>query len=158
MMPLDCKLNTLSVKDLAAMFATAGCSPVLTYIQSGNVVFRASQATAARVPAGVAKAVSDRRGFRAPVVLRTAAELRAEAKTVVFFAAGNAATGFAAVADPIKDGSAEAVAALRRDGIRVIMLTGDAKPTAEAVARALGIEEFRAQVLPEDKAGHVKRL
>jgi Cu+-exporting ATPase len=87
-----------------------------------------------------------------------AAELRAQAKTVVFFAAGNAATGFAAVADPIKDGSAEAVAALRRDGIRVIMLTGDAKPTAEAVARALGIDEFRAQVLPEDKAGHVKRL
>ncbi len=83
---------------------------------------------------------------------------RAEAKTVVFFAVDGVAAGLAAVADPIKDSTHEAIAALKSSGIRVVMLTGDSKRTAEAVARQLGIDEALAEVLPEDKAGHVKRL
>jgi Cu+-exporting ATPase len=83
---------------------------------------------------------------------------RAEAKTVVLFAIDGKAAGIAAVADPIKDGTAEAITALKRSGIRIVMLTGDARSTAAAVARQLGIEETHAEVLPEDKAGHVKRL
>ncbi len=83
---------------------------------------------------------------------------RAEAKTVVFFAIDGAAAGIAAVADPIKESTSEAIAALKRSGVRIVMLTGDSRSTAGAVARQLGIEEALAEVLPEDKAGHVKRL
>jgi P-type Cu+ transporter len=83
---------------------------------------------------------------------------RADAKTVVFFAVGDAATGIAAVADPIKESTREAIAELKRSGVRVVMLTGDSRGTADAVARQLGIDEALAEVLPEDKAGHVKRL
>jgi Cu+-exporting ATPase len=64
----------------------------------------------------------------------------------------------AAVADPIKESTPEAIAALKRTGVRIVMLTGDSRSTAEAVARQLGIDEVLAEVLPEDKAGHVKRL
>jgi Cu+-exporting ATPase len=83
---------------------------------------------------------------------------RANAKTVVFFAIDGAAAGIAAVADPIKENTPEAIAALKRTGVRIVMLTGDSRSTAEAVARQLGIDEALAEVLPEDKAGHVKRL
>ncbi|MGZ5581465.1 MAG: copper-transporting P-type ATPase [Usitatibacter sp.] len=83
---------------------------------------------------------------------------RAEAKTVVFFAVGDVAAGIAPVADPIKESTAQAIAALKREGVRIVMLTGDSRGTAEAVARQLGIDEALAEVLPEDKAGHVKRL
>jgi Cu+-exporting ATPase len=83
---------------------------------------------------------------------------RAEAKTVVFFAVNGAAAGIAAVADPIKESTPEALATLKRSGIRIVMLTGDSRSTAETVARHLGIDEALAEVLPEDKAGHVKRL
>jgi Cu+-exporting ATPase len=83
---------------------------------------------------------------------------RAEAKTVVFFAVNGIAAGIAAVADPIKESTHEAIAALKRSGVRIVMLTGDSRSTAEAVARQLGIDEALAEVLPEDKAGHVKRL
>jgi Cu+-exporting ATPase len=83
---------------------------------------------------------------------------RAEAKTVVFFAVDGIAAGIAAVADPIKEGTQEAISALRQSGVRVVMLTGDSHSTALAVARQLGIDEVLAEVLPADKAAHVKRL
>ena len=83
---------------------------------------------------------------------------RAEAKTVVFFAVNNVASGIAAVADPIKESTAEAITVLKRAGVRIVMLTGDSRSTADAVARLLGIDEALADVLPADKAGHVKRL
>ncbi len=83
---------------------------------------------------------------------------RAQAKTVVFFAVDGVAAGIAAVADPIKEGTPEAIAALKQSGVRIVMLTGDSRSTAEAVARQLGIDEVLSEVLPEDKAGHVKRL
>jgi Cu+-exporting ATPase len=83
---------------------------------------------------------------------------RAQAKTVVFFAVDGKAHGMAAVADPIKETTAEAIAKLKAEGVRIVMLTGDGKRTAEAVARQLGIDEAIGEVLPEDKAKHVKRL
>ncbi|HKQ29160.1 MAG TPA: copper-translocating P-type ATPase [Burkholderiales bacterium] len=83
---------------------------------------------------------------------------RAEAKTVVFFALDGKAYGMAAVADPIKETTGEAIARLKGEGVRIVMLTGDGKRTAEAVARQLGIDEAIGEVLPEDKAKHVKRL
>ncbi len=83
---------------------------------------------------------------------------RAEAKTVVFFSVDGRAHGMAAVADPIKDTTREAIGLLRPEGVRIVMLTGDGRRTAEAVARQLGIDEAIGEVLPEDKAKHVKRL
>jgi Cu+-exporting ATPase len=87
-----------------------------------------------------------------------AENLRAEAKTVVFLGVDGAASGIAAVADPIKESTPEAITNLKRSGVRIVMLTGDSRRTAEAVAHKLGIDEALAEVLPEDKAGHVKRL
>jgi Cu+-exporting ATPase len=87
-----------------------------------------------------------------------AAAWRDQAKTVVFLAVDGKAAGVAAVADPIKENTPEAIAMLKRAGVQVVMLTGDAPRTAQAVARQLGIDEALAEVLPADKAGHVKRL
>jgi len=84
--------------------------------------------------------------------------LRVQAKTVVFFAVDGVAAGLAAVADPVKESTPEAIAALKQLGIRIVMLTGDSKRTAEVVARQLGIDEAIGEVLPADKAAHVKRL
>jgi Cu+-exporting ATPase len=83
---------------------------------------------------------------------------RAEAKTVVFFAVDGRPYGMAAVADPVKETTREAISLLRREKMRIVMLTGDGGRTAEAVARQLGIDEAVGEVLPEDKAKHVKRL
>ena len=88
----------------------------------------------------------------------TAQRWRAEAKTVVFFCVDGVIGGVLAVADPVKDSTPQALAALKRSGIRVAMVTGDARATAEAIAKQLGIDEVFAEVLPEHKAIHVKAL
>ncbi len=84
--------------------------------------------------------------------------LRAESKTVVFVAVDGSAVGLAAIADPVKESTPEAIGALKNDGVRIVMLTGDSQRTADAVARQLGIDMAIGEVLPEDKANHVKRL
>jgi len=84
--------------------------------------------------------------------------LRAEGQTVVFLAIDGQPAGLLGVADPIKDSAPEALRALRGEGVRVVMATGDDRATAEAVARKLGIEEVHAEVLPADKAAVVERL
>jgi Cu+-exporting ATPase len=80
------------------------------------------------------------------------------AVTLVFVAVDGSATGVLAVADPIKASTADAVAALHRDGVRIVMLTGDRRQTAAAVAQKLGIDEVEAEVLPAEKANVVRRL
>jgi len=87
-----------------------------------------------------------------------AAALRAEGQTVMFVAAGGKAAGLIGVADPIKDSAADAIRALRHEGLRIVMLTGDSEVTARAVARQLGIEDVVSEVLPEQKADAVARL
>jgi Cu+-exporting ATPase len=86
------------------------------------------------------------------------ARLEGQAKTAMFAAVDGHVAGVIAVADTLKDGSVEAIAELRRLGIRVVMLTGDNRPTAEAIGRAAGVDEVLAQVLPGDKAAHIRRL
>jgi uncharacterized protein (DUF1697 family) len=81
-------VNRLPMKELAAMFDAAGCGTVQIYIQSGNVVFEAPAALAARVPTVIAAAIADRFGYRVPVVTRTAAELAAVAAANPFLRAG----------------------------------------------------------------------
>jgi len=87
-----------------------------------------------------------------------AEQWRGEAKTVVFFAVDGRTHGIAAVADPVKESTPEAIAALKARGVRIVMLTGDSRRTAAVVARQLAIDEAVGEVLPEDKAKHVKRL
>ncbi|MNS44915.1 Copper-exporting P-type ATPase A [compost metagenome] len=87
-----------------------------------------------------------------------ATELEAAGKTAVFVAVDGRLAGVLAVADALKPHAAEAVSALQREGLRVVMLTGDNRRTAEAIARQAGIDRVEAEVLPGDKAAHVKRL
>ena len=83
---------------------------------------------------------------------------RQKAATVIFVGIGGKLAGFAAIADPIKATTHQALQALQAAGVRIVMLTGDGKTTAEAVGRQLGIDEVVAEVFPEDKAAVVKRL
>lgn len=92
-------------------------------------------------------------------VLETQAdELRQNGATVIFVAVDGAIAGIVAIADPVKESTPAAIDALHADGIRIVMLTGDNRITAEAVARQLGIDEVEAEVLPDQKAAIVTRL
>ncbi|MEK7876700.1 MAG: heavy metal translocating P-type ATPase [Pseudomonadota bacterium] len=87
-----------------------------------------------------------------------AAKRRAEGETVMYVTIENKPAGLIGVADPIKDSTPEAIRALHEEGLQVVMLTGDNKVTAEAVARKLGIDRVTAEVLPEQKVEVVKQL
>src|SRR5437667_10001374 len=93
-----------------------------------------------------------------PGLEREAEGLRAGAKTALYVAADGQVLGLIAVADRIRPTAKSAVSALHDLGIRVLLLTGDSRATAETVARTLGIDEVRAEVLPGDKAAEVRRL
>jgi len=91
--------------------------------------------------------------------LETQAEkFRAEGQTVMFVAIDNKHAGLLGVADPVKETAREAIEALHKDGLEIVMLTGDNRVTADAVARALGIDKVIAEVLPEQKSEAIKRL
>jgi Cu+-exporting ATPase len=91
--------------------------------------------------------------------LEEAAErLRARGRTAMFVAVDGEPAGLLGLADPIKPTTPAALEALRREGVRIVMLTGDGRTTAQAVARELGIDEVSAEVLPEEKAAAVARL
>jgi Cu+-exporting ATPase len=87
-----------------------------------------------------------------------AEELRRTGQTVMFVAVDGRAAGLVGVADPIKESARDAIAALHAEKIRVVMLTGDNRTTADAVARTLGIDHVEADVLPDQKATVVKNL
>jgi Cu+-exporting ATPase len=91
-------------------------------------------------------------------LLGAAEALRGEGQTVMFVAIDGRAAGFLGVADPIKDSTAEAIALLHREGLRIVMVTGDTKTTAEAVARKLGLDDVRADVQPDQKRQIVQEL
>ena len=87
-----------------------------------------------------------------------AASLRREGQTILFVAIDEQAAGILGVADPIKASTHSAVQELKAEGIRIVMVTGDHRDTAEAVARQLGIEEVMAEVLPDQKGQIIARL
>ena len=97
-------------------------------------------------------------GLDAGKLADRAEALREEGATVMFVAIDGAVAGLIAVDDPIKQTTPEAIRALHADGLRIVMVTGDNRTTAEAVARRLGIDEVEAEVLPADKARAVERL
>ncbi len=84
--------------------------------------------------------------------------LAADGRTPVYAAVDGAAAGLLGVADPLKEGAAEAVLKLRNMGLEVIMLSGDNRRTAEAVGRAAGVDRVSAELLPQDKEAEIRRL
>jgi heavy metal translocating P-type ATPase len=110
-----------------------------------------------QLASGAAKFLAEQGIDVAP--LQAAAEpQRAKSATVIFVAIGGQLAGFVAIADPIKATTPQALQALREAGVRIVMLTGDGKTTANAVGKELGIDEVVAEVFPEDKAAIVQRL
>jgi P-type Cu+ transporter len=85
-------------------------------------------------------------------------ELRKDGQTVMFLVIDGSVAGLIGVADPVKPSTPEAIRMLHDDGVKIVMLTGDNRTTAEAVAKKLGIDEIQAEVLPEQKSEVVKRL
>ena len=110
-----------------------------------------------RVTLGNARFLAESGIDTAPLVAEVDA-LRGDGATAIFMGLDDRAVGIFAIADPIKPTTPEALAALRADGIKVVMLTGDNRTTAEAVARQLGIDAVEADVLPDQKANVVARL
>ncbi len=100
----------------------------------------------------------ERLGIAPGALAQQADRLRVEGQTVVLIAVDGRPAGVIGVADPVKDSAAAAIMALHKEGVRVIMLTGDNRVTAEAVAKQLRIDAVFADVLPGEKADAVKRL
>jgi P-type Cu+ transporter len=97
-------------------------------------------------------------GIETAALAARADALRADGATAIFVALDHRAAGIIAIADPVKPSTPEALAALKRAGIRVVMLTGDNRRTAQAVAARLGIDDFEAEILPEGKSAIVARF
>jgi Cu+-exporting ATPase len=111
----------------------------------------------ARVAVGNLRMMQSR-GYQLNGLEAQAAGLQSEAKTAMFIAIDGVVEGVIAVADTVKDGSKEAVQALHRMGLRVMLLTGDNKQTASAIASEVGIDQVLAEVLPDGKSAEIKRL
>ena len=110
-----------------------------------------------RVALGNAKLLDDL-NIDAGDLSAQAEELRKDGQTVMYVVIEGSVAGLISVADPVKSTTPEAIRMLHDDGIRIVMLTGDNRTTAEAVARKLGIDDVQAEVLPEQKGEVVKRL
>ena len=106
---------------------------------------------------GNSKLVSEQ-GADAGKFEQRAEALRQDGQTVMFVVVDGRPAGLLGVTDPIKESTPEAIRLLHEDGIRIVMLTGDSRTTAEAVAKKLGIDEVEAEVLPQQKSEVVKRL
>jgi len=104
------------------------------------------------------RALLDAMGVDAGPLSTQAEELRRDGETVVFVALDGRAAGLLGIADPIKKSAPDAIKRLQAEGLRVVMLTGDSRSTAEAVARSIGIDDIRAEVLPDQKGNAIKQL
>jgi Cu+-exporting ATPase len=100
----------------------------------------------------------DSLGIASAPIAAEADRLRGEGATAMFLAVDNELAGLIAVADPVKASTPPTLAALKSEGLRIVMLTGDHRATATAVARRLGIDEVEAEVLPQDKGAAVRKL
>ena len=103
-------------------------------------------------------ALMDEHGIALDALREAAEQLRKAAASVMYLAVDGQLGGLLAVADPIKASTAEAIAQLHRDGLRIVMATGDGAATAEAVARELGLDEVHGEMRPADKAALIRSL
>jgi P-type Cu+ transporter len=159
---------------LAASVERASEHPLAAAIISGaekrGATVRAASEFASITGKGVRGVVDGRRvalgnralltelGVDAPDLMERAEKLRADGQTVMFVVVDGKPAGLIGVADPVKESSSDAIRELHREGLRIVMLTGDSETTAKAVASKLGIDEVIAEVLPDQKVDTVKRL
>lgn len=102
--------------------------------------------------------IMEEKGVNISSFIAKADELRNEGQGVIFIAINGKAAGFLSVADPIKESTLEAIRLLHSEGIKIVMLTGDNRQTAQAVGKRVGIDEIQAEVLPEDKEKIIRKL
>jgi Cu+-exporting ATPase len=159
---LGASLERSSEHPLAEAIVRAANDRGLVLVEPAAFVSSAGGGVAGDVD-GRAVRLGDRRflhgqGVDTTPLAEVAEALRADGATAVFIAVGGQIAGVFGLADPVKPTTLEAVRSLRADGVRVVMLTGDNRTTAVAVAARLGIGEVEAEVLPGDKAAVVERL
>ena len=104
------------------------------------------------------RAMMEADGIDPRSLVERAEALRGDGQTVMFVSVDGALAGLVGVADPIKDSTPDAIRALKAEGLRIVMMTGDSKTTAQAVAKRLGLDDVVAEVLPDQKAEHVRRF
>jgi Cu+-exporting ATPase len=159
---LGASLERLSEHPLAEAVVRAAAERAIALSEASNFAASASGGVAGEVD-GRAVRLGDRRflhgqGIDTSPLAATADAVRVDGATAVFIAIDGRIAGVFGLADPIKPTTLEAVRALRAEGVRVVMLTGDNRATAIAIAARLGIGEVEAEVLPGDKAAVVERL
>jgi Cu+-exporting ATPase len=147
---------------LAAAIVAAGQARGLPLTEAGDFSAPAGKGVVGavdgrRVAAGN-RAMMDEAGVDVTTLEAEAGALRREGATALFAAVDGRLAGVIAIADPVKPAAPAVVAALRKSGLRIVMLTGDNRTTAEAVAHRLGISDVEAEILPTDKAHVVERL
>ena len=161
-LPLAASLEQSSEHPLAAAIVTAAKDRKASIQQATDFASVTGKGVTGKiggrsVALGNAKLMADL-GVKLGDLEHKADELRSDGATALFLAIDGKPGGVIAIADPIKSTTQAAIDSLRKDGIRIVMLTGDNKTTAEAVARKLGIKEVEADVLPQDKNRIVKKL
>ncbi len=162
MLQLAASLDKVSEHPLAAAIVTAAQARQLTLIEPS--AFESSTGIGVRgVVAGARVAVGNsvlmgNDGVSVAALADVAERERAAGASVVYVAVAGQLAGLISVADPVKESAAAALVALRDEGVRVVMATGDGATTARAVAAQLGIEEVHGEVRPQDKADLVQRL
>jgi Cu+-exporting ATPase len=159
---LTASLERGSEHPLAAAIVAAAQARGLTLAEAQDFSAPAGKGAAGtvegrRIAAGN-RAMMEEAGIDVTALEAEADALRQDGATALFLAVDGRAAGVIAIADPVKPAAPAAVAALRKAGVRIVMLTGDNRTTAQAVARRLGISEVEAEILPEDKARVVERL
>ena len=161
-LPLAASLETSSEHPLAAAIVAAAKDRKASIQEATDFASVTGKGVTGKiggrpVALGNAKLMADL-GIKFGDLDHKADELRTEGATALFLAVDGKPGGVIAIADPIKSTTQAALDLLRKDGIRIVMLTGDNKTTAEAVAHKLGIKEVEADVLPQDKNRIVKKL
>jgi len=161
-LPLAASLEQSSEHPLAAAIVTAAGDRSALIQQATDFASVTGKGVTGKiggrsVALGNAKLMADL-GIKLADLEHKADELRSDGATALFLAVDGEPGGVIAIADPIKSTTQAALDSLRKDGIRIVMLTGDNKTTAEVVARKLGIKEVEADVLPQDKNRIVKKL
>jgi len=147
---------------LAAAIVSGAESRGVTFADVTTFESRTGKGVAGRVDGRVValgtRTLLDELGVRADGLAGAAESLRVDGQTVMFVAVDGTAAGLIGVTDPIKDTAPEAIQQLHREGLRIVMLTGDSRTTADAVARKLGLDGVMAEVLPDQKASMIRRL
>ena len=161
-LPLAASLERASEHPLAAAIVTAARDRAASIQEAADFASVTGKGVTGKIDGrlvalGNAKLMEDL-GIAVGDLGHKADELRSDGATALFLAVDGKPGGVIAIADPIKSTTRAALDSLRKDGIRIVMLTGDNKTTAEAVARKLGIKEVEADILPQDKHRIVKKL